>query len=77
MSSRVSTPIVCRNEQCEADIDVEGYVTIDFQHLPYGSTTVTEDISEVDLITTVCPDCGTAIDEEEAIEALFEEEKGW
>lgn len=71
--STISTAITCSNEECGADIDIDGEVIIGIQRHPYGSTTAVEDISEVDGIEpTCCPECRHDIDEDAAAEALME-----
>lgn len=68
----ITISLICQNEECEADIDVEGNVTIESQRHSFWGQPVSEDISEVEILTHECDLCGTAIDETEADEKLYE-----
>ena len=71
--SFVTASIICSNDQCEADVDVEGYVTIESQRHSFWGQSVSEDCSDVEILTKKCEECGTEVDEETASEKLFEE----
>lgn len=74
-----SATIICPNEECEADIDVEAEVNSFSQGHPYGSTVAYEHLVEVDDIAPAkCPECGEPLDEnDDIIQKLIDAAEEW